>query len=50
MSAITTKETAVVTVPMANSAGEVTLVVMFQISSGRVLRGPTVTRVRGNSS
>ena len=47
---MTTNEIAVVTVPIANSAGEVTLVVMFQISSGSVLRGPTVTEVRGNSS
>ncbi len=49
-SVITRNETAVVTVPSANSAGEVTLVVMTQISSGSVLRGPTVSSVRGNSS
>jgi hypothetical protein len=49
-SAITTNETAVVSVPSAYSAGEVTLVVIAQISRGSVLRLPIGIRVRGNSS
>ena len=44
------KETMVVTVPTAKSAGEVTLVVMAQTSSGRVFLVPAVSTVRGNSS
>ena len=49
-SAMTMNETRVVTVPSAYSAGEVTLVVIVQISSGSVFFGPTVSQVRGNSS
>src|SRR5213594_1678721 len=48
--AITTKDTAVVSVPNAYSAGEVTLVVIAQISRGSVLRLPIGMSVRGNSS
>ena len=40
----------VVTVPTANSAGEVTLVVIAQISSGSVFSLPAVSTVRANSS
>ena len=48
--AIATNETSVVTVPSAYSAGEVTLVVMPQISIGSVFCAPAVSSVRGNSS
>src|SRR5262249_30284986 len=48
--AMTTKEMAAVTVPRAYKAGDVIFVVMPQISSGKVLLGPTVTQLRGNSS
>ena len=45
-----TNEIRVVTVPSAYNDGEVTLSVMLQISSGRVLSDPAVSRVRVNSS
>ena len=44
------KDTSVVTVPSAYSAGEVTFVVMPQISIGSVFFAPAVSSVRGNSS
>ncbi len=47
---MTTNETMVVTVPTAYSAGEVTFVVIVQISIGRVFSLPEVSTVRGNSS
>ena len=47
---ITTNDTTVVTAPTAYSAGDVTLVVIAQISSGRVLALPAVSAVRAISS
>ena len=47
-SAMAAKDTSVVTVPNAYSAGEVTLVVMPQISMGSVFAAPEVNKVRGN--
>ena len=43
-------EIKVVTVPSAYSDGEVTFSVMLQISSGRVLSDPAVSKERVNSS
>src|SRR5256886_16442959 len=47
--AIATNEMAVVSVPSAYNAGDVTLVVIAQISRGRGLRLPIGMSVRGNS-
>ncbi len=47
---MTTNDTAVVSVPKAYSAGDVTSVVIAQISSGSVFRLPMGISVRGNSS
>ena len=47
---ITTNDTTVVTAPTAYSAGEVTLVVIAQISSGSVFLLPAVSEVRASSS
>ena len=44
---MTTNETIVVTVPTAYSAGEVTFVVIVQISIGSVFSLPEVSTVRG---
>src|SRR5258708_6179840 len=49
-SAMAMNDTSVVTVPSAYRAGEVTLVVMPQISMGSVFAAPEVNKVRGNSS